>query len=167
MDSTPAGLVSPLATSRRKYSGTGWYTPETFCRLGVHPSIAQTLAKKANHGLSMSSWKSYASAISNINKCNKEMNCSLNLPFTIQDSLTFIGWMLQRGLQANTASKYLSGVRMWHLAQGFDEPLLRNPITKQVLRGATNFNNLNRLKGKKRRLPMTIIAMKLLKKFLD
>jgi hypothetical protein len=65
-----------------KYNGEGWYKPETFTRLGVMPSTAIILAKKANHGLSMNSWKTYSSAINNINKCNAEEHCNLPMPFS-------------------------------------------------------------------------------------
>ena len=161
------GIVSPQPTARRKYSGDGWYTAITFTKLGIEPNVATILAKKANFGLAMNSWKSYASAINNIQKCNIETESNLNLPFSNKDSLTFIGWLLGKGLRSNTASKYLCGVRMWHLANGFDEPLLRSHITKQVLKGAANWDKLHRAASNRvNRLPMTICAMRLLHKFL-
>ena len=90
----------------------------------------------------------------------------MKLPFSTKDSLNFIGWILSKNLKSKTANKYLSGIRQWHLCNGFDEPLLRSPLVKQVLSGATNFDALNKIAPTKRRLPVTITAMKLIKRLL-
>lgn len=115
----------------------------------------------------MTSWKSYASAINNLQRCNKDLDCELSLPFSKSDTLMFIGWILSKKLKSSTASKYLSGIRTWHLANGWDEPMLRDPLVKQVLDGAANFDKLQQKEKKDRRLPMTIVAMKLLNKLIS
>ena len=160
-------LQSPQPTARQKYSDEGWYKPETFSQHGISTDIATILANKANHGLAMSSWKSYASAINNIKKCNEDLQCNLELPFNTKDTLNFIGWLLSKNLKSSTAKKYLSGVRQWHLSNGWDEPLLRSPLVKQVLEGATNFDALKEMPPTKNRLPITITAMKLIKRLLN
>ena len=160
-------LHSPQPTARQKYSEEGWYKPEVFTQQGISTEIATILSRKANHGLAMTSWKSYASAINNIKKCNYDLECNIKLPFSIADTLTFIGWILSQKLKASTANKYLCGIRQWHLCNGFDEPLLRSPLVKQVLNGAANFDALNKVQPKKNRLPITITAMKLLNRLLN
>ena len=132
----------PQPTAQRKYSKEGWYKPETFKDQGISDEIAVILATKANHGLAMTSWKSYASAINNLQRCNKDLECELSLPFSKSDTLMFIGWILSKKLKSSTASKYLSGIRTCHLANGWDEPLLRDLLVKQVLDGAANFDKL-------------------------
>ena len=53
---------------------------------------------------------------------------------------------------------------MYHIAAGFNEPCLREPIVKLILKGQSNLDNLRkRIEGKMGRLPVTVNLMKLIK----
>ena len=72
--------------------------------------------------------------------------------------------MKQRGLKSRTMSTYLSGVRMYHIVLGYNEPCLRETMVKLILKGQNNQDKLReRLNGKVGRLPVTVKMMKLIK----
>ena len=74
--------------------------------------------------------------------------------------LAFIGWLINvRKVSAATIDKYLSGLRIVHLKNGFMPGNLRPDIVKAIIKGHSHCN----LKEKAPRLPMTIPMMKLLK----
>ena len=73
--------------------------------------------------------------------------------------------MDKRKIRANSIDKYLSGLRMLHLTQGFDAPCLRDPIVKLILTGRSNWDNIkDKLEGRKQRDPVTLDMMKFFKK---
>ena len=88
----------------------------------------------------------------------------MSLPFTPNQTLEFVGWMKARGLKSRTMSTYLSGMRMYHIAMGFHEPGLREPIVKLILKGQANLERVQELiGGKVGKLAVTIELMKLIK----
>ena len=88
----------------------------------------------------------------------------MTLPLNLDKTLEFIGWMMMRNLKSSTMSTYLSGIRMYHIAMGHNEPSLREPMVKLILKGQSNIDKLRiRLSGKPGRLPVTVTMMKLLK----
>ena len=88
----------------------------------------------------------------------------MSLPFDMSKVLEFIGWMKARNLKSKTMSTYLSGVRMYHISMGHNEPGLRQPIVKLILKGQSNMERIQKmLMGKVGRLPVTIKVMKLIK----
>ena len=90
---------------------------------------------------------------------------NMSLPFNQSKTLEFLGWMEARGLKSRSMSSYLSGVRSYHVASGFGDPFLRDPMVKLILKGQENWDKLQaRLEGKDAKLPVTKIMMKHLKK---
>ena len=89
----------------------------------------------------------------------------MSLPFDDSKTFEFLGWMEARGLKSRSMSTYLSGIRALHIASGFKEPFLRNPMVKLILRGQDNFDKLeDRMTGKLGKLPVTKDVMMLIKK---
>ena len=62
--------------------------------------------------------------------------------------LIFVGYLLApkekngRGLKGDSVGKYLSALRMIQMQRGFFEPWVRPDIVKQILRGASNRDQL-------------------------
>ena len=64
-------------------------------------------------------------------------------------------------IKASSIEKYLSGLRMIHIAQGLDIPSLREPIVKLILTGKKNWDNVReKLNDKNKRDPVTLEMMK-------
>ena len=96
--------------------------------------------------------------------CQDETGESLALPLDDTKVLTFVAWLLSRGLQSRTISTYLSGIRQVHLAKGITLPSLRPELIKQLLTGAGNLDRIrNDLLKKPKRLPVTVSIMRILK----
>ena len=149
--------------SREKFSTKGLINVEALTAKLGDTGMAEALAKKANFGLSKQTWATYKTTINHLETCQRETGADLTLPFDSEKTLKFVGWMEARGLKSGTMSSYLSGVRMFHLACLFDEPCLREPLVKLILKGQDNYDKVKeRLNGKVGRLPVTINVMKLL-----
>ena len=89
----------------------------------------------------------------------------MDLPFNTTKMLTFVGWMIQRGLKARTMSTYISALRMYHIAMGYNEPVLREAIVKLILKGHANWDAVQKkIAGEVGRLPVTSLVLKLIKK---
>ena len=126
---------------------------------------AEALASKANFGITTNTHNTYQTSINHVKKCEEDTGVSMTLPFNENKTLEFLGWMEARGLKSRSMSSYLSGVRAYHIAMGFGDPFLRNPMVKLILKGQDNWDKLKeRMEGKRGKLPMTVNLMKLLKK---
>ena len=139
------------------------FTKESFpAHLNSH--WKEYLAAIANHSLAKKTWSAYQTAGTLLIKCQTETNISMSLPLDDGKVLTYVAWLLSRGLQSRTISTYLAGLRQVHLAKGILIPVLRPEIVKQLLTGASNLERIkSRLGLKVTRLPVTITLMKLLK----
>ena len=104
---------------------------------------AEALARKANYGLASNTKESYRTAINHLRRCEEEIGVDMSLPFDDSKTFEFLGWMEARGLKSRSMSTYLSGIRALHIASGFKEPFLRNPMVKLILRGQDNFDKLD------------------------
>ena len=103
--------------------------------MGVEQEISNILAGMANFGLASNTWKSYTVIINHLAKCEKDTRHSMDLPFDTAKMLTLVGWMVQRGLKSRSMSSYISALRMYHIALGYNEPVLREPMVKLILKG--------------------------------
>ena len=151
-------------TTHQKFSGKGLVLKSALESRVKDKKSAETLAQMANFGLAGRTWATYGSAINNLRRCQEETSVDMSLPFSPDKVLEFIAWMKSRKLKSRTMSSYLSGVRMYHIASGFPEGVLREPIVKLILKGQANIEKIEKLiGGKKGKLPVTINVMKLLK----
>ena len=73
----------------------------------------------------------------------------MSLPFCLNKVLDFIGWMKARDLKSRTISTYLSGVRMYHISMGHNEPSLRQPMVKLILKGQSNMERVQEILRRK------------------
>ena len=153
---------------RQKFSKLGLVTPAALIGRGVEPGIASILAGVANFGLCANTWKSYECIINNLCKCEKETKQSMELPFNGTKMLTFVGWMIKRELKASSMSSYISALRMYHIALGYNEPVLREPIVKLILKGQSNWDMVRKkISGQVGRLPVSKKVLLLIKKMIQ
>lgn len=158
-------VQNPIPSTHQKFSSTGLVRMEALVDKVRNPETAQSLANKANFGLSGNTWATYQTSVNHLAKCSVETGVDMSLPFDTKKTFEFVGWMEARGLTGKTMSSYLSGVRMYHIAMGYDEPCLRKPVIKLILKGQQNWDNVQKkINGRVGRLPVTIRMMKLLKK---
>ena len=107
--------TQPVA--KQKYSGFGGFSAQGFIKLGVPVYLAKGLKTTGNFGLSQGWWKTYRTVDldRHLITCSKETFRCLEFPLSPADVLTFIAWLINRGLRANTVQAYLSGLRMTHI----------------------------------------------------
>ena len=149
-----------------KFSEHGMVSKETFENRGLGSRSAEVLSRLANFGLSKNTWTGYSTVKYHIEGCQQETGVDLSLPFNLYKTLHLVAWMFDtRGLMGTTVDKYLSGVRMVHLSLGYDEPCLREPIIKLIVKGRKNWDAVNaKLIGKRGKSLVTITMMKLIKR---
>ena len=125
---------------------------------------AEALARKANYGLAASTHEAYKTAINHIKRCEEEVGIDMSLPFDENKTLEFMGWMEARGLKSRLMSTYISGIRAFHIASGFKDPFLRDPMVKLILKGQDNWDKIQaKIDGKDEKLPITKSMMKHIK----
>ena len=158
-------MVGPKIKERPKFSKLGLVTPATLEGRGVEPEMADLLAVFANCGLSRSLHETYSVVINHLTRCQEDTGEDMSLPMDTTKILTFVGWMIKRDLKSRTMSTYISGLRMYHLAMGYNEPGLREPIVKLILKGKENWESVMRkISGGVRRFAVTITELKIIKK---
>ena len=147
-----------------KFSGKGLVQLSALSSRVQDKKSAETLTQLANYGLAGRTWETYGSAINNLRRYQEETGVDMTLPICSKKVLEFIAWMKTKNLKSRTMSSYLSAVRMYHIASGFAEGVLREPIVKLILKGQANLEKVEKLiGGRKGKLPVTIKVMKLLK----
>ena len=158
-------MIGPAVSDKPKYSKLGLITPAFMEDRGIEADLAELLAGYANCGLSRSTHDTYCVVINHLKRCEQESGIDMSLPFNTAKMLCFVGWMIKRGLKSRTMSTYISGLRMYHLAIGFNEPILREPIVKLILKGKENWEYVQRkLAVITGRLAVIIAVLKLIKK---
>ena len=147
-----------------KYGPNGLFSESSFNDLYVTSEYKKILETAANYSLSKKTWSSYKTAENMLIKCQDETGSNMELPLDQRDVLLFIAWSIKRGIQSRTISSYLSGIRMLHLKQGLNVPILRSDLVKQILEGRVHMDTVQKRQGNKpTRLPVTPTVLKLLK----
>ena len=149
-----------------KYNGTGSVLSDVFIKHGLPENISSKLAMRTNMALANNTKSNYNTVKNNIHRCELELNCNLDFPWTITQTLHFIAYLLfTRKVMSKTVTCQLSGVRMAHIELGFDNPSLRTPLVNLLLRGTEHWDMIQKkLSGKKSRIPVTIEMMRVIKR---
>ena len=157
--------MSPKAKETGKYSSNGAYTVRTFKKHNLPASVIVALVAAANFSLAAGTFKSYGTAERHIIRCEKETKVKMRFPFGDKETLTYIGWLIgSRKVSAKTVEKYLAGLRMVHMKEGYNVPALRPDIVKAILTGLAQKERLDLRLGKKaERLPVTISVLDLIR----
>ena len=141
-------LVEPTATDVAKYSSNGGFSKEAFAFLNLPDMVLEPLAEAGNHSLAATTWSSYQTASKHVTRASKATGVNLTFPFDLRSMLIFVGYLLApkekngRGLKGDSVGKYLSALRMIQMQRGFFEPWVRPEIVKQILKGASNRDQL-------------------------
>ena len=141
--------MEPSSSVDPKFSGRGLVQLSALQSRLRDSESAEALTTLANFGLAGRTWATYGSAVNNLRRCEEETGIDMSLPFGPNKVLEFVAWMKARNLKSKTMSSYLSGVRMYHIASGYAEGLLREPLVKLILKGQDNWDKLqDRIGGK-------------------
>lgn len=134
---------------------------------GMPEHIKGKVAEWINHGKTNKTWSAYRTAERMALQCQKESRVTFDWPMTAGNTLTFIYWLIEvKGLKVSTTNSYLAGLRQLHIMKGLPPPKLRSELVKQALRGRANMEACQKRQegdSSKKRLPMTVALMKLLK----
>ena len=131
-------MLSPKPKEICKYSSHGPYSGRTFQKYKLPPKVVSVLITAANHSLAQGTFKSYKTAERHIIRCEKDMKVKLRFPFGDKEVLTYIGWLVStRKVSVKTVEKYLAGIRLAHLKEGHNVPVLRPEIVRIILNGLT------------------------------
>ena len=77
------------------------------------PQLVMALVDALNHGLASNTSKSYRTAANYVERIRKELGISLSFPFSLEDTLTYLGYLLAvRKVSGGILDKYLSSLRM-------------------------------------------------------
>jgi hypothetical protein len=133
--------------------------------LNLPSETAAALSEMGNMGISNSTWSTYKTASTMIQKCEIESKADLSIPFDQKKTLIFIEWLVRvRKLKGSTINSYLAGVRQLHVVKGLDPPNMRSSLVKLVLKGIENRDGIQKRSGTKvGRLPMTMNMMLIFK----
>ena len=127
--------------------------------------LRKVISSTANHSLAAGTWSSYHTSSNMLEQCSEELGKNLNLPLTENSTITFVGWMLSRGLSAATISGYLSGIRQKEIAMGFKTNSLRTPFINQIICGKKNKETVENItENSREKIPITPKMMLLIKK---
>ena len=158
-------MLSPKPKEICKYSSHGPYSGRTFQKYKLPPKVVSVLITAANHSLAQGTFKSYKTAERHIIRCEKDMKVKLRFPFGDKEVLTYIGWLVStRKVSVKTVEKYLAGIRLAHLKEGHNVPVLRPEIIRIILNGLTQREKIQlRLEKKAERLPVTVSVLELIR----
>ena len=158
-------MKSPKAAKVCKYSGHGPYSGRSFQKYKLPTTVVSALITAANHSLAQGTFKSYKTAERHILRCEKEMKVKLRFPFGEREVLTYIGWLITyRKVSVKTVEKYLSGIRLAHIKEGYNVPILRPDMVKVILTGLAQKEKIEIRLGKKaERLPVTLSVLELIR----
>ena len=137
--------------------------------IGVNKKYTKLLSDAVNLTLIENTKSQYKTAIKHIERIEKELGIDMSLPFTIDKTLNYVGFLLEnRKCSSNTVAQYLSGIRMLHLCKGMDIAALRPPIVNLILKGRSHWDNVKEtLTNKPKRVPVTIKVLKYLKRVIN
>ena len=109
-------------------------------------------------------WAGYATAMNMLVHCVKGTGIPMLVPLSPHQVMVYVTWLLTvHGVKADTASQYLSGLRMAHLATGVLFPDLRPPVIGMALWGARNLADVKQASlGHPARRAMTLPLMLIL-----
>ena len=77
-----------------KYNSHGSVKPTIFRRHGLPEEMSELLASRANMALAQNTKSNYDTVKRNIERCEQELDCNLELPWDITQTLHFIAYLL-------------------------------------------------------------------------
>ena len=141
-DKIRSGPVAKIGIT--KYGSTGLYSGISFTKTGMSLKLCEQMADIANHSLSRSTWSTYKTVKGHLDKCQMDLKVRFSFPMTSSQVISFVSWLLKRGLKANTVNTYVSGLRTIHLTKGVDEPALRPALVNALIEGKAHIDTIEK-----------------------
>ena len=117
--------------------------PKEWCETPGLQVLLQNVVDNLQASVSVETWSNYATAMNHLKRCAEYLEIPMNLPLDPIQVFLYIAYLLVvRGVLPTTASGYLSGLRMAHIAGGFPIPTMRSLMVNQILQGAENLNHM-------------------------
>ena len=160
------GFSNKLVNTKEagKFGKNGMLKTGDLRQLGLEEETAQRLAEMGNMGLAKSTWSNYKTAEKMLIRCEEETGKEMKLPLDQERILTYIDWLINRGVKHGTICSYLSGIRQLHLTKGYTNTIIRTELVNLILAGKKNKDVLEKEdNNRKGRLPVTVNVMKLIK----
>ena len=89
---TEGGTVSSLRGA--KYNTQGSVMAEVFSKHGLPGEMSELLASRTNMALANNTKSNYETVKRNMQRCETELDCNLDFPWTISQTLHFIAYLL-------------------------------------------------------------------------
>ena len=83
-----------MASFNTKYGAKGCFDTRALANIRGPPQLVMALADTLNHGLARNTWKSYKMSANHVLRIRKELGIALSFPFSLEDTLTYIGYLL-------------------------------------------------------------------------
>ena len=147
-----------------KYGPKGLFKTENIHN-SIPRNLAEVLTTTANFSLAASTWSTYSTSLAQLEACSLDLNTSLTLPISENETLTFVAWLINRNLQASTIESYLAGIRQAQISLGLGNQQIRTPLVNQVISGRKNqINAAPNDNSRLERLPVTPKMLLMIKK---
>ena len=115
------------------------------------------MATTGNFGLSQGTWKAYGTVDRHLKSCWEDTGRCGTFPLAPADVLTFLAWLINRGIKASTVQVYLSGLRMSHITRGCFGVTIYEDIISHMVKGLKQRDLVRgKILGKPDRLPVTM-----------
>ena len=119
--------------------------------------MADGMETTGNFGLSQGTWKAYGTVDRHLKACYQDTGRCGRFPLPPADVLTFLAWLINRGIKASTVQVYLSGLRMAHLTRGCFGVSIYEDIISHMVKGLKQRDLVkDKIAGKVGRLPVTM-----------
>ena len=160
-----SGSIRPNARPNTlKYGPGGLFKAENIHE-SIPRSLAEVLTTTGNFSLSASTWSTYSTALTQLQACSSDLNITLALPISENETLTFVAWLVKKNLQASTIESYLSGLRLAQISLGLGNQQIRTPLVNQIISGRKNQTDSTQNSNHNlERLPVTPKMLLLIKK---
>ena len=83
-----------LPTYNTKYGTKGGFHTRVFANVRGPPQLVFALADALNHAVANNTWKSYQTAANHVTRISKELGITLVFPFSLEDTLTYLGFLI-------------------------------------------------------------------------
>ena len=110
--------IIPVEIRKDKYSGEGRFLAQSISELGLSQEMQGLVLSMANCSLSRATWRAYSTAERAAERCQRELNVALNMPWGVRETVVFAAWCIKKNLASSTIKQYSSGIKNAHKREG-------------------------------------------------
>lgn len=130
--------IIPVEIRKDKYSGEGRFLARSVSELGLSQEMQELVLNMANCSLSRATWRSYSTAERAAERCQRELNVALNMPWGVREVVVFTAWCIRKQYASSTIKQYSSGIKNAHKREGMSVEAWDSHIVKAVVKGKEN-----------------------------